>query len=61
VPDLRQLGFCKGQPRGISCEALRELETIVNKKFKTENRLGQVTFLPASPEDLERALQKRRG
>jgi hypothetical protein len=41
--------YDKGQPRGISCEALRELETIVNKKFKAENRPVQVTFLPTSP------------
>jgi membrane-bound lytic murein transglycosylase MltF len=53
--------YDKGQPQGISYEALRELETIVNKKFKTENRPVQVTFLPTSPEDLERALEEGRG
>jgi membrane-bound lytic murein transglycosylase MltF len=53
--------YDKGQPRGISYEALRELETIVNKKFKTGSRPVQVTFLPTSPEDLDRALEEGRG
>jgi membrane-bound lytic murein transglycosylase MltF len=53
--------YDKGQPRGISCEALRDLETIVNKKFKTGSRPVQVTFLPTSPQDLGRALEEGRG
>ena len=53
--------YDKGQPRGISYEALRELETVVNKKFKTGNRPVQVTFLPTPIEGLERALTEGRG
>jgi membrane-bound lytic murein transglycosylase MltF len=53
--------YDKGQPRGISYEALRELETVVNKKFKSGSRPIQVTFLPTSIEELERALNEGRG
>jgi membrane-bound lytic murein transglycosylase MltF len=53
--------YDKGQPRGISYEALRELETVVNKKFKTGSRPVVVTFLPTGAEALERALTEGRG
>jgi membrane-bound lytic murein transglycosylase MltF len=53
--------YDKGQPRGISYEALRELESIVNKKFKTGTRPVQVTFLPTAIEDMESALKEGRG
>jgi membrane-bound lytic murein transglycosylase MltF len=53
--------YDKAQPRGISYEALRELETLVNKKFKTGSRPVQVTFLPTAIEDMERALSEGRG
>ena len=53
--------YDKGQPRGISYEALRELETVVNKKFKTGSRPVVVTFLPTAIEDLEHALTEGRG
>ena len=35
--------YDQAQPRGISYEAPRELETAVNNKFKTGNRPVQVT------------------
>jgi membrane-bound lytic murein transglycosylase MltF len=53
--------YDKGHPRGISYEALRELETVVNKKFKTGKRPVQVTFLPTPIEGLEQALVEGRG
>jgi membrane-bound lytic murein transglycosylase MltF len=53
--------YDKGQPRGISYEALRELETVVNKKFNTGSRPIQVTFLPTPIEGLEQALTEGRG
>jgi membrane-bound lytic murein transglycosylase MltF len=53
--------YDKGHPRGISYEALRELETVVNKKFRTGSRPVQVTFLPTAIGDLESALSEGRG
>jgi membrane-bound lytic murein transglycosylase MltF len=53
--------YDKGRPRGISFEALRELEIVVNKKFRTGSRPVVVTFLPTSIEDLEPALAEGRG
>jgi membrane-bound lytic murein transglycosylase MltF len=53
--------YDKGRPRGISYEALRDLETVVNKKLKTGSRPVQVTFLPTPLDGLERALTEGRG
>jgi membrane-bound lytic murein transglycosylase MltF len=53
--------YDKGQPRGISYEALQALEAAVNKKFKTGSRPVQITFLPTSIGDVERALTEGRG
>jgi membrane-bound lytic murein transglycosylase MltF len=53
--------YDKGQPRGISYEALQALEAVVNKKFKTGALPVQITFLPTSIEDVERALTEGRG
>jgi membrane-bound lytic murein transglycosylase MltF len=53
--------YDKAQPRGISVEALRDLETVINKKFKTGSRPVIITFLPTAIEDLESALTEGRG
>jgi membrane-bound lytic murein transglycosylase MltF len=53
--------YDKGVPRGISYEALRELETTINKKYKTGALKVHVTFLPTPYDDLEKALVAGRG
>ncbi len=41
--------YDKGHPRGIVYEALEELQSVINKKLKTNTLNVKVTFVPTSP------------
>ena len=53
--------YDNGQPKGIAFEALRELETSINRKFNTGALKVQVTFLPTPYDDLEKSLLEGKG
>ncbi len=53
--------YQNGQPRGITYEALEELERFVNKKYKTGALKVKVTFIPMSPDELAQALNQGVG
>ena len=53
--------YDKGQPRGITYEALRELEQYINKKYKTEAPKVQIAFIPMRPDQLASALEQGVG
>jgi membrane-bound lytic murein transglycosylase MltF len=48
--------YDKGQPQGISYEALEEFQRFVNTKYKTGALKVNVTYIPVRPEQLENAL-----
>jgi membrane-bound lytic murein transglycosylase MltF len=48
--------YDKGQPQGISYEALEEFQRFVNTKYKTGALKTNVIYIPVRPEQLERAL-----
>jgi membrane-bound lytic murein transglycosylase MltF len=49
--------YDKGQPRGITYEALHELEQYINKKYKTGPLKVQIAFIPMRPDQLAKALE----
>jgi len=53
--------YSKGQPMGVTYEALRELETFVNQKMKTGTLKVKVTFIPVRPDQAEAALTQGVG
>jgi len=53
--------YDKGQPRGITYEALEEFEKFVNNKFKTGTLKVKVTFIPLRPDQLASALEQGVG
>jgi membrane-bound lytic murein transglycosylase MltF len=53
--------YDKGQPHGITYEALRELEQFINKKYKTGALKVQVSFIPMRPDKLAAALDSGVG
>jgi membrane-bound lytic murein transglycosylase MltF len=53
--------YTKGHPAGITYEALRELETDVNKKYNTGTLKVKVSFIPLRPDQVESALQQGVG
>jgi len=55
---INPIGFFydKGKPMGAIYEAIRELQTYVNGKLKTENLKVQVSFIPVRPDQAEAAL-----
>lgn len=48
--------YDRGQPEGITYEALRDFQTWLNERYKTGNLPIVVTFLPVEYEQLERDL-----
>lgn len=48
--------YSQGKPQGITYEALRELEKVVNEKFKTGKLKVTITFIPLRPDELGQAL-----
>jgi membrane-bound lytic murein transglycosylase MltF len=53
--------YDKGHPRGITYEALEELQKFVNQKLKTGTLDVKVTFIPLRPDQLEAALTQGVG
>jgi membrane-bound lytic murein transglycosylase MltF len=53
--------YSKGQPMGINYEALRELENLVNDKYKTGTFRVKVSFIPVRADQVEAALLKGVG
>jgi membrane-bound lytic murein transglycosylase MltF len=53
--------YDKGQPRGITYEALHELEQYINNKYKTGALKVQITFIPMRPDKLAVALEQGVG
>jgi membrane-bound lytic murein transglycosylase MltF len=53
--------YDKGQPHGITYEALRELESYINKKYKTGALKVQIAFIPMRPDQLAAALDSGVG
>lgn len=55
---LNPTGFFydNGHPMGMTYEALRELETYINKREKTKALTVKVTFIPMRPDQVEAAL-----
>ncbi len=51
----------KGQQRGITYDAFKELEEVLNKKHKTGNLRVNVVFVPVSRDELGPALVDGRG
>jgi membrane-bound lytic murein transglycosylase MltF len=60
---LSPIGFFydKGQPQGVSYEALEEFQKFVNEKLKTGKLQVKVTFLPMRVDQLEAALMEGLG
>jgi len=60
---INPVGFFydNGHPMGANYEALRELETYINKKENTKALKVKVTFLPVRPDQLEAALAQGVG
>jgi ABC-type amino acid transport substrate-binding protein len=56
VPTRTGFFYDKGDPQGISFEALDEFQRFVNEKFRTGRLKINVTYIPARPEQLENAL-----
>jgi membrane-bound lytic murein transglycosylase MltF len=56
VPSRSGFFYDKGIPQGIFYEALDAFQHFVNEKFKTGNLKTTITFIPARPEQLEKAL-----
>jgi len=50
-----------GKPRGITYEALQELESFINKKYKTGALKVKITFIPMRPDELAQALNEGVG
>jgi membrane-bound lytic murein transglycosylase MltF len=48
--------YDKGRPRGTMYEAMQDLQTFANKKFKLGTLDLKITFLPTSPSQIEAAL-----
>lgn len=53
--------YSNGQPMGAMYEALRELETFVNQRFKTGTLKVKVTLIPLRPDQAEAALTQGIG
>ncbi|HEX8896734.1 MAG TPA: transporter substrate-binding domain-containing protein [Terriglobales bacterium] len=53
--------YSNGQPMGVMYEALRELETFVNQRFKTGTLKVKVTLIPLRPDQAEAALTQGIG
>ena len=53
--------YSSGHPMGVEYEALRELETYVNDKYKTGTFQVQVSFIPLRPDQVEAALMQGVG
>jgi membrane-bound lytic murein transglycosylase MltF len=53
--------YDKGKPKGAMYEALQELQTFANKKFKLGTLDLRITFLPTSPTQIEAALKEGLG
>ena len=53
--------YSNGHPMGVMYEALRELETYVNDKYKTGKFPVKVTFVPLRPDQVEEALNRGVG
>jgi len=53
--------YTSGHPMGIMYEALRELETEVNKQYKTGKFPVKVVFVPLRPDQVEEALHRGVG
>jgi membrane-bound lytic murein transglycosylase MltF len=51
----------KGQQRGITFDAFKEFEEVLNKKYKTGNLRVHVVFIPMSRDELGQALLDGRG
>jgi membrane-bound lytic murein transglycosylase MltF len=51
----------KGQQRGVTYEAFKEFEEVLNTKYKTGNRRVHVVFVPVSRDELAPALRDGRG
>jgi len=60
---INPIGFFyqNGKPRGITYEALDELERFVNKKFKSSALKVKVTYIPMRPDELASALTEGAG
>src|SRR5271167_947599 len=60
---LNPIGFFydKGQPRGVTYEALEEFQKFVNQKLKTGKLNVKVTFLPMRVDQIEAALTEGVG
>jgi membrane-bound lytic murein transglycosylase MltF len=60
---LDPIGFfySGGHPQGVMYEALRELETYVNDKYKTGKFPVKVMFVPLRPDQVEEALHRGVG
>ena len=53
--------YDKGRPKGISYEAVEELQRFLNKKLKTGPLKIYLTFIPVRPDQLEAALTEGVG
>ncbi len=53
--------YDKGHPRGVMYEALQELQSVLNKKFKPGALSVKVTFVPMSSAQVEAALTEGLG
>ena len=53
--------YSSGHPMGVTYEALRELESYVNTKYKTGTFQVKVSFIPLRPDELEAALMQGVG
>jgi len=53
--------YSNGHPMGVMYEALRELETFVNTKYKTGALKVKVSFIPVRPDQAEAALLQGTG
>jgi membrane-bound lytic murein transglycosylase MltF len=53
--------YSQGKPKGVTYEALEELERVVNQKFKTGTLKVKVTFIPLPPDELGPALTQGIG
>jgi membrane-bound lytic murein transglycosylase MltF len=53
--------YDKGQPKGISYEAVEEFQRFLNKKLKTGKLTINLTFIPVKPEQLQAALTQGLG
>ena len=60
---MNPIGFfySQGHPMGINYEALRELETYINRKMKTGTLKVKVSFIPLRPDQVEAALTQGVG